>query len=134
MGFFTSGKFVYAIVIILIAVFAFFVIKSYRKKLTQGCCGGGSDEKVQKVKVIDTDKKHYPFKTILTVDGMVCSNCEQRVENALNVLSGTWAKASASSGTVTVLSKEEPDENELRSAVNSIGAYTVMDVKLPQNS
>lgn len=129
MEFFTSGKIWYVLVIILIAVFAFFVIKSYRKKLTQGCCGGGSDEKIQKVKVIDTDKRHYPFKTVLTVDGMVCSNCEQRVENALNVLSGTWAKADASSGSVTVLTKESPDTNELRSAVNSIGAYTVMDVK-----
>ena len=129
MEFFTSGKIWYVLVIILIAVFAFFVIKSYRKKLTQGCCGGGSDEKIQKGKVIDTDKRHYPFKTVLTVDGMVCSNCEQRVENALNVLSGTWAKADASSGSVTVLTKESPDTNELRSAVNSIGAYTVMDVK-----
>lgn len=111
-----------------ILLFAVAVIKSYMKKLSQGCCGAGGDKKAAKIKVADRNRAHYPFKVILTVDGMVCSGCETRVENALNVLDGVWATADAGSGSVTVLLRAEPDEQALRRAVNSAGAYTVMKI------
>ncbi|MGN1419008.1 MAG: heavy-metal-associated domain-containing protein [Acutalibacteraceae bacterium] len=129
MKWFSSAMFWYILAVIAIIVFAAFVIKSYCKKLSQGCCGSGSDEKVVKIRPIDKNKSNYPFQTVLTVDAMVCKNCAQKIENALNVLDGTWASADVSKGTVTVLTKSEPDEEKLRTAVNSLGAYTVMKIE-----
>lgn len=114
----------YAIFAIILIVFAVFVIKSYTKKLASGCCGGGDAEK--KVKVADKNRAHYPYAALLTVDGMMCSACETRVENALNALDGVWAKASSSDGRVEVLMKTPVDEDTLRKTVNELGVYTLM--------
>lgn len=114
------------IAVVLIVVFAIFVIKSYVKKLSEGCCGSSSGDKVKKIKVKDKDKSHYPYKAILTVDGMVCQGCESKIENTLNNLEGVWAKANASTKEVTVLMKNKIDEKTLKKTVNTIGAYTVM--------
>lgn len=121
------------IVIGVILVFALFIVKSYLKKLSQGCCGSGGGEKVKRNKVTDRDKSHYPYKAILTVDGMVCSNCSARIENAFHEIDGVWATADVSAKTVTVLMKETVDENILRSTVNDLGAYTVMKIEYPKN-
>ena len=75
------------------------------KKLSEGCCGSSGGDKVKKIKVKDKDKSHYPYKAILTVDGMVCQGCESRIENTLDNLEGVWAKANASTKEVTVLMK-----------------------------
>lgn len=114
------------IAVVLIVVFAIFVIKSYVKKLSEGCCGSSGGDKVKKIKVKDKDKSHYPYKAILTVDGMVCQGCESKIENTLNNLEGVWAKANASTKEVTVLMKNKIDEKTLKKTVNTIGAYTVM--------
>lgn len=115
----------YAIFALVFIVFAVLVIKSYTKKLASGCCGAGGDT-ARKVKVADKNKAHYPYSATLTVDGMMCSACETRVENALNVLDGVWAKASSSAGTVSVLMKTRVDESTFRAAVNDLGVYTLM--------
>lgn len=114
------------IAVVLIVVFAIFVIKSYVKKLSEGCCGSSGGDKVKKIKVKDKDKSHYPYKAILTVDGMVCQGCESKIENTLNNLEGVWAKANTSTKEVTVLMKNKIDEKTLKKTVNTIGAYTVM--------
>lgn len=114
----------YAIFAIILIVFAVFVIKSYTKKLASGCCGGGDAEK--KLRVADKNRAHYPYTATLTVDGMMCSACETRVENALNAIDGVWAKASSSDGRVEVLMKTPVDEDTLRRTVNELGVYTLM--------
>jgi copper chaperone CopZ len=116
------------IVVLVIAIFAFLVIKSYRKKLQSGCCGA-SDEKIKKNKVTDKDKSNYPYLLTIVVDGMVCQNCQARVENALNELDGVWATANVSDGKVTIRMKKEIDEQILRKTVNNLGSYTVMKVE-----
>lgn len=113
------------VIILLIVVFAVFVIRGYAKKLAHGCCGSGGDAE-QRVKVKDKNKSHYPYTAILTVDGMMCSGCEVRIENALNSLDGVWAKASSSDGSVRVLMKSPLSEDTLRSTINDLGIYTLM--------
>lgn len=116
--------------IAVIAIFAVLVIRSYSKRMKQGCCGAGGDvEKTEKIKVRDKNKANYPHQAVLVVDGMVCGNCGQRVENALNVLEGTWAQADVSGKKVTVRRKQPIDEQLLRDTVNHIGPYTVMQVQ-----
>ncbi len=114
----------YVIFAVILIVFAVLVIKAYSKKLASGCCGGGDAEK--KVKVGDKNKSHYPYAATLTVDGMMCSACETRVENTLNVIDGVWAKANSSADKVEVLMKTPVDEDVFRKAVNDLGVYTLM--------
>ena len=82
-----------AIVIVIIVVICVFAIYSYGHKMRHGggCCGS-HEAAEKKVKVADKNKDHYPYEVTLTIDGMTCSNCSRRVENALNRLDGVWAK------------------------------------------
>ncbi len=115
------------IVVILIGV-AVLGIKSYSKKLTSGCCGASSGPAEKKVKVKDRDKSHYPYRKILSIDGMVCGNCSTRVENALNGLEGVWAVADLSKGQADVRMKSPVEETVLKQTVRDVG-YTVYKIR-----
>ncbi len=119
----------YVILILAILVFAIVVVKGYLKKLSHGCCGSGDAEQVSRVRVGDKNKSHYPHEALLTIDGMVCSSCARRVENALNQLEGVWATVDVSAKQAKVRMKEPVAEQTLRDTVNHIGAYTVMSVQ-----
>jgi hypothetical protein len=67
-------------------------VKSYAKRLSHGCCGGGDSDAPKKVKVADKNKKDYPYCVTVEVDGMTCNHCKARVENALNSCNGVWAE------------------------------------------
>ncbi len=112
-----------------LVAFAALVLRSYRKRLREGCCGAGGDGDERPVRVADKNRAHYPYAVQLVVDGMVCGGCKARVENALNRLPGVWASADVSARTVLVRLKNPPDEALLRRTVNEIGAYTVMEVR-----
>ncbi len=128
--FVSSSVLWYGIFILAIVIFAIFVIRGYIKRLSNGCCGSGGDrKKVKKVKVGDRDPSHYPFAVVLTIDGMVCQNCAQRIENTLNGLDGVWADADAYTKKVLVRMKEPMNKQLLRDTVNHIGGYTVMKVE-----
>ena len=85
------------ICLILIAV-CVLAVKGYCKRLSSGCCGAGSD-KVKKVSVRDTRKKHYPYEAYMKINGMTCENCARCVENGLNSLEGVWARVDFGKGT-----------------------------------
>lgn len=97
-------------------------VYSYLHKLRHGggCCGE-HDPAPKKVRVADRNKSHYPHTAVLRVDGMTCSNCARRVENALNTMPGTWATVDLGAQQVTVLLKEAPDLDALRQAVRQAG-------------
>lgn len=125
---FHNSDFWNTICIIAIIAFTYFVIKSYLKKLKSGCCGSGSSERTNKIKISDRNKAHYPYTSVLTIDGMVCGSCASKIENALNVLDGVWAAADVNTKEVTVRMKQPIDEKLLRETVNNLGPYTVMKI------
>lgn len=54
-------------------------------------------------------------KTIIKVEGMVCSGCENRVQNALKTIEGVESViANHTEGIVTINSKEEVTENVMK--------------------
>ncbi len=121
-----------AIIIVAIVVACIFGVKSYRKRLSSGCCGSGDGSgKVRRVKVKDRDKKHYPYEAEIKVDGMVCSNCANRVANALNSVDGAWATVDLENHTAKVRLKNSVDPEVLRKAVNDTGTYTALSVEGP---
>lgn len=114
------------IIIGIIVVISIFAVKSYVKKLKNGCCGAGGDE-VKKIKPADTDMEHYTHKYILTIEGMTCKNCAARVENAFHEKEGFYAKVNLKKNIAEVYTKEQADEFELRQLVTRAG-YQVTDV------
>lgn len=118
-----------AIIVIILLVICVFSIRSYARKLSHGggCCGE-HEAAEKKVRVSDHNKDHYPYTTVLTVDGMTCGNCARRVENALNRLEGTWAEVELGDRKAVVRTKQPARAEELRQAVAEAG-YTVISVQ-----
>ena len=101
-----------------------------RSRKGGGCCGEHESAE-KKVTVSDRNKAHYPYAVLLQIGGMTCENCARKVENALNLLDGTWAVVSISGGSAKVLSKTPPDEAAIREAVRGAG-YVVTDYRLEE--
>ena len=115
------------IVIIVLLVIVTCAILSIRKRIKYGsACCGSHDAAPAKIRVHDKNKSHYPYTYTLTIDGMHCSNCALRVENALNSLEGIWAKVNLENKKVLVLSKNKIEGEELSKAVEAAG-YTVIN-------
>ncbi len=113
--------------VLIIVIFLLFVIRSYLKKISRGCCGAGNEGTVKKKKVEDKNKSHYPYLVDLTVDGIVCENCGRRIENSLNSLDGIWA-TTKDNRHVLVRMKYPVDNKALRQAVAAAGPYTVLQI------
>ena len=63
---------------------------------------------------------------IIKVNGMVCGGCENRVQNALKSMKGIKkVVADYKSGTVTIASKEEIKETEIKEKIKDIGFEVV---------
>ena len=102
---------------------------AYVKKLRAGggCCGP-HEAAEKKVRVADRDKSHYPYTAVLRVDGMTCSNCVRRVENALNRLDGVWAEADLGQETARMRMKRPLEDRVLADAVRD-ARYRVREIK-----
>lgn len=64
----------------------------------------------------------------LTVEGMHCAHCSQRVEKALEELSGVSAKVDLANKTATVTMKKECSDEALKKAVEDAG-FAVTEIK-----
>jgi len=115
--------------VIIVIIILIFAVTSIIHRIRHGsACCGEREAPEKKVGVCDKNKSHYPYKYSLKVDGMHCSNCTRRVENALNSHDGIWARASLEKKEVTVLSKNEMNSADLEKWVADSG-YTVLSVR-----
>ncbi|MGN1301087.1 MAG: heavy-metal-associated domain-containing protein [Clostridia bacterium] len=61
-------------------------------------------------------------KIVIKVEGMACSGCENRVQNALKNIKGVEKViANHTNGTVTVTSNNEVEEDALKEKIEDIG-------------
>ena len=99
------------------------------KRIRHGssCCGE-HEPAPKKVRPRETNRNHYPFTYVLDIDGMHCSNCARRVENAFNSNSSLWATADIGRKKVDLLAKQEISEEECRNIVSGAG-YTLLSIK-----
>ena len=117
-----------AIVIFILAIIVVCAILSIRKRIKYGsACCGTHDAAPKKCKVSDKNKSHYPYTYTLTVDGMHCSNCARRVENALNSKEGVWATVKLENNTVLVRSKKQLEWAEISKIISDAG-YTLIEL------
>lgn len=117
------------VILLVLAAVAVVAVRSYRKKLSGGCCGGDG-ETVKRVRVADRNAAHYAFHRRVGVDGMVCANCARRVENAFNRREGVYARVDGAQHCAYVHSKEPLADAEIRRIVSEAGysALTIEEV------
>ena len=117
-----------AIIGIVIVIICVFGIRSYTKRLSSGCCGGGGETQ-KRVKPADKNAENYPYVKKIKIEGMTCPNCAVRIENAFNRIDGMWAKVDSSTGYGTIMMKQEKEDEELKRIVQRAG-YTVVKGEL----
>ena len=110
------------VIIAIVAVLCVYGVMKFKKNVSSGCCGTGDDEK--KVRVKDKDKSNYPYCAKLTVEGMTCNHCREKVENTLNSEEGCWATVDLDSKTATVRMKKEIPQEEFERVIRHAG-YTL---------
>ena len=116
------------IIIVLVAVVGLAVYSTVRRIRFGSACCGERDAAPKKVKVQDRNKRHYPYTFILSIDGMHCSNCARRIENAYNSGDGRWARANIEKKEVTLLSKRDESGSELGHIASEAG-YTMLSCR-----
>jgi len=68
-------------------------------------------------------------KTILTIDGMMCSMCEAHVNDAVRTaMQVKSVKSSHKKGTTEIISEQTPDLQAVKDAIEKTG-YRVLDTK-----
>lgn len=110
------------IVILAIIVIAAIVSSTGHFKGEGGCCGGGGDVKIKG----DRLKEVVAVKTI-SIEGMSCKNCAERVQNALNSLEQVNAKVSLGKNEAVVKLGRPVSDDELKACVEKAG-YTVRKI------
>ena len=116
-----------AIICIILVIVCVFGIKSYCKKLANGCCGSG-DGAEKKIPPVDGNPAHYPYRYELHIDGMSCKNCARRIQNAFHKQDGFYAAVDFRKKTALVRTKQPVEESALRETVTRSG-YSVTEIK-----
>lgn len=110
------------IVVVVIAAIIIYSIMSYRKKIATGCCGASADE-IKRVRIADKNTANYAYHTKIKIEGMTCSNCTKRVENALHAQEGVYARADLTAGAVDIYMKREYTQEELYGWIRDAGYF-----------
>lgn len=114
------------IICLIIAAVCINAVRSYVKKLKNGCCGGGDSE--IKIKPADKNTANYAYKAKVFIDGMTCNHCKTRVENAFNQTDGFLAKVNLKKNYAELFSKSEPNLSEIKKIVERSG-YTFIKLE-----
>ena len=122
----TTTIIIYIIAAVLIIYGVYYTVQKFRGKAKSSCCGTPEVKSVRQVD--DTDESHYPFRYMLTVDGMKCSACASNVENSLDNMDGVWAKVSLGRREARVLAKKEYTKEDFDEALSKT-SYKIADFK-----
>ena len=114
------------IIIAILVVLIWFGIRSSIKhfKGEGGCCGGGNTTVKAKRKKL---KKVIAQKTV-TIEGMTCEHCKNRVERSINELDGVAAKVSLKNKEAVVFMEKEISDEQFRTVIEKAG-YKVSEIK-----
>lgn len=112
-----------------LTVLAVYAVVSYRKTLSNGCCGSGDKQNAGRVIPADMDPAHYPYCRCLTIEGMHCAACARRLENAFHQREGLLAHADVGKGRVVVRSKTQMEDGQLCQIVAASGYRVIGSVE-----
>lgn len=109
-----------AIICIILVIICIYSIKSYTKKLSNGCCGGESDP-VQSIKPQDENKKNYSYCKKVYIEGMTCQNCQRRIENAFNQKDGCYMDIHLRKNVGMLYSKTSLSDEDIKDTIRAMG-------------
>lgn len=92
------------------------MLKHFTKK--SGCCGSGTFRENKKL-------ARVVGKKLVRIEGMMCENCEARVERYINEIPGAAARASHKKNQAVVSYEKEIGDEQIRAAVEKAG-YKVL--------
>ncbi|MCR5214429.1 MAG: cation transporter [Eubacterium sp.] len=121
-----SGTVSTIIIVIILVVVLFFAIKNSipHFKGQGGCCGGSGKEKLIKPEKIE----NVNATKLIHIKGMMCENCNRRVQNALNSLEGVNAKVNGEKAQALVKMEKELEDDVLEKTVTDLG-YSVTSIE-----
>lgn len=114
----------YIIIGVLLVLVVLALARSAKHFKGGGCCGSGSTS-VRSRKKLTAPKLG---EKVLTVEGMHCENCRNRVEHAVNALDGVVCKVDLKKKTATVSYSAEVSSEALKQTIEKMG-YTVTDIR-----
>jgi copper chaperone CopZ len=106
------------VILLILAVIVVFALRSSVKHMKGqgGCCGGSDIPKAKKKKL---DSPVIATK-VITIDGMHCENCKNRIEKAINSLDGALCKVNLNKHTATVSMSKPIDDTVLKSTIENL--------------
>ena len=117
------GGTILVVCILLLIVVGAVISSAKHFKGEGGCCGGGGSVKVKGDKI----KNVVAVKTIY-IEGMHCSSCSSRVQNALNSMDQVNAKVDLKKQQAAVKLGRNVSDEELKRCVERCG-YTVRSIE-----
>ncbi len=114
------------IIVVILAVVIYFAFRSSKKHLTgeETCCSG-SVPKRKKNKLTGP----VVMKKVITVKGMHCEKCKERVEEALEELDCVSAKVNVRKNIAVVQMTENVEDEKLKNIVKNAG-YEVENIEI----
>ena len=114
---------------ILVLILVIIIFLAVRSSITHlkgegGCCGGGGTLKAEKKKL--EGKKVKEFK--VSIDGMHCENCKNRIERAINGIDGAVAKVNLKGNFAMIQTDREVPEAVLVKTIEELD-FQVTDVQ-----
>lgn len=115
-----------AIIIVIVSVLVLAGIRSGIKhfKGEGGCCGGGSGTVKTRKKKLD----HVIAKKTFIVEGMMCENCQYRVERSINAIPGVASKVSWKKKEAVVSLEQDVADDVIKAAIEKEG-YQVVEIR-----
>ena len=120
------------VILLMVVLIAALVFMMRRKTTVGGSCCGSRETVEPKIKPKDRNKSHYPYHYQASIDGMVCSNCARRVENAFQKNDGILARVDLSGKLSDVRSKRPLSRQDVAAMLNGT-SYSLMDlIEIPE--
>lgn len=109
------------ILVVLIGIGIRSSIKHFKGE--SGCCGGGSSVKTKRKKLKKVIKQK-----IVTIEGMTCEHCKNRVEKNINEIDGVSAKVNLKKKEAIISMEKEISNEQIRTVIEKAG-YEVVEIK-----
>lgn len=122
-----NGNWINAVICIALVLICIFAVRSYLKKLKNGCCGAGGVE-LKRIRPADKDTSHYPYAKKIGIEGMSCKNCAMRIENAFHEMDGFYAEVNLKQKYAIVYMKEKETDDDLKRVIQRSG-YRVTSIE-----
>jgi copper chaperone CopZ len=113
------------VILLVLAVIIVFAVQSSVKHLKGqgGCCGGDSSPKAKRKKL----DSPIIAKKLVTIEGMHCDNCKNRIEKSLNEMDGVACVVNLHKKTATITMCKSVEDSTIKETIERLD-FKVLDI------